>query len=654
MSENKAILSRAFLVYVPLVALALLIFAKLIIIQFVEGNDLRERAQKEVVREMNIPAERGNIYSSDGKLLATSVPVYNLHFDPVTVEEELFFSEISALSKKLALKIGSSSAAGWKNKLIKARNQKQRYVAIGKDLSYLELQEIKSFPIFNAGRYQGGLIIEQENYRKMPLGKIAERTIGRERKSYATGLEGAYSAYLKGKDGKRLKQKIGNQNWKPLNDQNEEEPENGLDLVCTINSRMQEIVHNALLASLEEYHADHGCAVLMDVKTGAIKAISNLGITKNGTYFEKRNYAVWESTEPGSTFKLAAVLALFEDGYADLNTPVDTENGIYEYKKSLIKDSNGRGYGKTSLKVAFEKSSNVGIAKTIIDHYAAQPQKFIDRLYSIGLHQSLDLAIKGEGKPRIPKTSDADWSAISLPWISFGYQVSFTPMQLLTFYNAVANDGIMVKPRFLAEIQNHGRSVEQLESEVINPAICSPETLDKLQALLTGVVQDGTAQSGKNSICALAGKTGTCQLNYWKEGTKDYQASFAGYFPAESPQYSCIVVINKPRGSYYGSTVAFPVFRNIAENIYRNSPQEIKTTSRNSLATLNPREQQVFGSEKIKAMPDLKGHNGHKVLSELENAGFKVRISGNGKVQWQYPSAGTKISTEQLIEIKLG
>ena len=654
MSENKAILSRAFLVYVPLVALALLIFAKLIIIQFVEGNDLRERAQKEVVREMNIPAERGNIYSSDGKLLATSVPVYNLHFDPVTVEEELFFSEISALSKKLASKTSSSSAAGWKNKLIKARNQKKRYVAIGKDLSYLDLQEIKSFPIFNAGRYQGGLIIEQENYRKMPLGKIAERTIGRERKSYATGLEGAYSAYLKGKDGKRLKQKIGNQNWKPLNDQNEEEPENGLDLVCTINSRMQEIVHNALLASLEKYHADHGCAVLMDVKTGAIKAISNLGITKNGTYFEKRNYAVWESTEPGSTFKLAAVLALFEDGYADLNTPVDTENGIYEYKKSLIKDSNGRGYGKTSLKVAFEKSSNVGIAKTIIDHYAAQPQKFIDRLYSIGLHQSLDLAIKGEGKPRIPKTSDADWSAISLPWISFGYQVSFTPMQLLTFYNAVANDGIMVKPRFLEEIQNHGRSVEHIESEILNPAICSPETLDKLQALLTGVVQDGTAQSGKNSICALAGKTGTCQLNYWKEGTKDYQASFAGYFPAESPQYSCIVVINKPRGSYYGSTVAFPVFKNIAENIYRNSPQEIKTTSRNSLATLNPRKQKVFGSEKIKAMPDLKGHNGHKVLSELENAGFKVRISGNGKVQWQYPSAGTKISTEQLIEIKLG
>ena len=654
MSENKAILSRAFLVFVPLALLAMLVFAKLLSIQFIEGDDLRKRAQKEVVREMNIPAERGNIYSSDGKLLATSVPVYNLHFDPVTVEEDLFFDEVSALSNSLAKKFRDQSAAGWKNDLIKARNQGQRYFAIGKDLSYLDLQEIKSFAIFNAGRFKGGLIIEQENYRKMPLGKIAERTIGHERKSYATGLEDAYSAYLKGKDGKRLKQKIGNQNWKPLNDVNEEEPENGLDLICTIDSRMQDIVHNALLTSLETYRADHGCAVLMDVKTGAIKAISNLGITKNGTYFEKRNYAVWESTEPGSTFKLAAVLALFEDGYADLNTPVDTENGIYEYKQSLIKDSNGKGYGRTNLEEAFEKSSNVGIAKTIIDHYANQPQKFIDRLYSIGLHKSLDLAIKGEGKPRIPKTSDADWSAISLPWISFGYQVSFTPMQLLTFYNAVANDGIMVKPRFLEEIQSHGRRIEKLETEVLNPAICSPQTLEKLQSLLKGVVQNGTAQSGKYSICGLAGKTGTCQLNYWKEGTKDYQASFAGYFPTDNPQYSCIVVINKPQGSYYGSTVALPVFIDIAENIYRNSPQEVSTPAAKSFASLCPREIESLNSKEIKAMPNLTGRNGYQVLSELENAGFKVRISGNGKVQWQYPTAGTKISTEQLIELKLG
>jgi len=603
---------------------------------------------------MNIPAERGNIYSSDGKLLATSVPVYNLHFDPVTVDEELFFEEVSALSNSLAKKLKNQSKDRWKNELIKARNQDQRYFPIGKDFSYLDLQEIKSFPIFNAGRYKGGLIIEQENFRKMPLGKIAERTIGRERKSFATGLEGAYSYYLQGKDGKRLKQKIGNQNWKPLNDQNEQEPENGLDLISTIDSRMQDIVHNALLSSLETYQADHGCAVLMDVKTGAIKAISNLGITKNGTYFEKRNYAVWESTEPGSTFKLAAVLALFEDGYADLNTPVDTENGIYEYKQSLIKDSNGKGYGKTNLREAFEKSSNVGIAKTIIDHYASQPQKFIDRLYSIGLHKPLDLAIKGEGKPRIPKTTDADWSAISLPWISFGYQVSFTPMQLLTFYNAVANNGIMVKPRFLEEIQSHGRRVEKIETEVLNPAICSPETLEKLQILLKGVVQDGTAQTGKYAICGLAGKTGTCQLNYWKEGTKDYQASFAGYFPTEDPQYSCIVVINKPQGSYYGSTVAFPVFINIAENIYRNSPQEINSTPAQSFASLSPLQVKSLDREEMKAMPNLKGRNGYQVLSELENAGFKVRISGNGKVQWQYPTAGTEISTEQLIELKLG
>jgi cell division protein FtsI (penicillin-binding protein 3) len=232
--------------------------------------------------------------------------------------------------------------------------------------------------------------------------------------------------------------------------------------------------------------------------------------------------------------------------------------------------------------------------------------------------------------------------------------VSFTPMQLLTFYNAVANDGIMVKPRFLEEIQSHGRSVEKIETEVLNPAICSPETLEKLQILLKGVVQDGTAQSGKYSICGLAGKTGTCQLNYWKQGTKDYQASFAGYFPTDNPQYSCIVVVNKPQGSYYGSTVAFPVFKTIAENIYRNSPQEVNTAPANSFASLSAGDVQIIDPEKLKAMPNLKGRNGYQVLSELENAGFKVRISGNGKVQWQYPSAGTELSTEQLIELKLG
>jgi len=653
LQTQKSILSRAFVVYIPLGVLAFLILSKLFSIQFIEGPELRARAQEEVVKEMSIKAERGNIYSADGKLLATSMPVYDLHFDPVTVDEELFFNEVEALGQSLAQIPGKLSAAEWKNQLIKARNQGNRYFSLASDLSYNELQDIKDYPIFNAGRYKGGLIIEQENFRKMPLGKIAERTIGRERNSFATGLEGAYSSYLSGRDGKRLKQKISKGNWKPLNDLNEIEPVNGYDLVSTIDSRMQDITHHALLEMLERQEADHGCAVVMDVKTGAIRAIANLGRTDKGTYFEKRNYAVWESTEPGSTFKLASVLALFEDGYADTNTPVDTENGIYEYRGSKIRDSNGKGYGKTSLQVAFEKSSNVGIAKTVIDHYEQQPERFIDRLYSIGLHNRLNIDIKGEGKPKIPKPADPDWSGISLPWISFGYQVSFTPLQILSFYNAIANDGVLIKPRFLESIQEHGQAVETIEPEVLNPAICSPNTLKKLQNLLEGVVSDGTAWRGADAVCQLAGKTGTCQLNYWKQGTKEYQASFAGYFPADKPQYSCIVVINKPQKAYYGSTVAFPVFEKIAESIYRNTPQSAPTPEKKLYALLDDKAEGLNWNPSQKVMPKLIGLNGSEAISILENAGYTVKAKGLGKVVWQFPSAETKLNDNPLIELQL-
>ncbi len=638
------------MVFIPLGLLTLAIFGKLIVIQFVEGPDLRERAEREVIKEMRIEAERGNIYSADGKLLATSMPVYDLHFDPLSVEKKLFQEEVEDLAQQLALFPGEKTQREWLNFLHEGRRNRNRYLLLGRKLSYNQLQIIKEYPIFREGRYRGGLVIEQENHRKMPLGKIAERTIGRERENSAVGMEGAFATYLKGKDGKRLKQKISKGNWKPLNDLNEIEPIDGLDLVSTLDTRMQDIAHHALLEMLEYQEADHGCAVVMEVETGAIKAIANLGRTELGTYYEKRNYAVWESTEPGSTFKLASVLALFEDGYADLNTPVDTKNGVHEYGGQKIKDSNGKGYGQTTLQVAFEKSSNVGIAKTIIENYENRPQQFIDRFYSIGLDRNLDLPIIGEGKPRIPTVKDSDWSGISLPWISFGYEVSFTPMQILCLYNAVANQGVMVKPRFLESIQEHGRQVEVVETEILNPSICSPETLDKLQTLLEGVVQNGTASSGKNSVCSMAGKTGTCQLNYWKDGPREYQASFAGYFPAEAPKYSCIVVVNTPQKDYYGSNVAFPVFKSIAEGIYRNTPQEIESPGNTLLALNDDQTEPITLSAN---MPDLKGESGAQWLSAFENAGYKLRIEGAGKVVWQYPAAGSLLKKNQLIELKL-
>lgn len=658
MEDRKSILNRMYIVAIPFFLMAVFVLIKLFIIQYAEGPDLRARSQREAIREINIQADRGNIYSSDGKLLATSMPVYDLFFDPFTVEEQIFNDSIAALSSKLSQFFKERSARQWETYLRLKRDKKSRYVRLGEDVSFSQLQVIRQFPIFNLGRYKGGLIYEQENFRKMPLGKIAERTIGYDHLRGRTGIEGAFSNYLSGTDGKRLKQKVSNGNWKPVTDSYEIEPEDGLDVMTTIDTKVQDIVHHELLKALEKFEADHGCAVVMDVKTGAIRGIANLGRTEEGTYFEKRNYAVWESTEPGSTFKLASVMVALEDGIADTNTIVDTENGLYEIYQKRVKDSNYKngqgGYGRVSLKRAFEVSSNVGIVKLIYDNYKDDPARFVDRLYTLGLHEPLGLPIKGEGTPYIPKPGDANWSGITLPWMAFGYQVSFTPLQVLTLYNAVANDGVMIKPRFIESISKHGKVVKQSEVEVINPAICSKETLAKVRSMLEGVVENGTATNLQNPLVKMAGKTGTCQLNYWKRDTRDYQASFAGYFPADDPQYTCIVVVNKPNNyrGYYGSTVAAPVFKAIAENIYLDTPRDLDQP-KNTFAQLLETEEPML-SINPKTIPDLRGKSGADALSILENHGYRVKIEGNGKVIWQYPPAGAKTGTSAMIELKLG
>ena len=424
---------------------------------------------------------------------------------------------------------------------------------------------------------------------------------------------------------------------------------------------MQDVVHHELLKALERFEADHGCAILMEVETGHIKAISNLGRTEEGTYFEKRNYAVWEDTEPGSTFKLASVIVALEDGIADTNSPVDTENGLFTIYGKQVKDSNYKngkgGYGVVSLKRAFEVSSNVGIVKLIYDNYRSKPDQYIDRLYNMGMHKKLGVSIKGESAPEIPKPGDRSWSGISLPWIAFGYQVSFTPLQVLSLYNSVANDGKMIKPHFIERITKHGKTIEEYETEILNPSICSKETLGKVKAMLEGVVENGTATNIKSDLVKMAGKTGTCQQNYWKKATYDYQASFAGYFPAEDPKYSCIVVVNKPnyhRG-YYGSTVAAPVFKAIAEHIYLSTPDVTHTRLQKDFSIPKTSTAQTLdGLNNMKTLPSLKGLDGAELLPVLENLGYKVKAKGIGKVQWQYPTAGSAVSTNMLIELKLG
>ncbi len=657
--SSNTITKRSLIIGVAMGVFAISIIGKLIHTYAVEGSQLRDRAERLATRDMPLEAKRGNIYSADGKLLATSMPVYDIYVDIVAPSDENFSEHIVPLSQELGRMFPSKTASQWEAFLKAKRASGDRYERIAEDLTFSELQRVREFPLFSLGQYRGGLIEEQQHYRKMPLGKIAERTIGYDRGMQQAGLEGSFNSYLTGRDGHRLMQKIANGNWKPLDDENAIAPIDGMDVITTIDTRIQDVAHRSLLSSLVRFEADHGCAVVMEVSTGEIKAIVNLGRTEEGLYYEKLNYAVGESTEPGSTFKLASLMVALEDGVIDTADIVDTENGIYQIYNRKVKDSNvkwGRGgYGEISVAEAFRKSSNTGIVKAIYPAYREDPQSFIDRLYQVGLHERTGIRIQGEARPRIPTPSDPNWSGTSLPWIAFGYEVQMTPLQTLVFYNAIANNGEMVRPRLVSEIRQRGTTVQQFPTEVLNPSICSDETLGELQTLLAGVVERGTARNIRSNTLTMAGKTGTCQLNYWIADRNDYQASFAGYFPADNPQYSCVVVVNRPNPSlgYYGSTVAAPVFRDIADEVYRSTP---RPSVIDELASPLPLAENENWEDQVEngIIPNLRGLNGMEVISTLENLGYTVQIEGAGKVTQQWPRPGTAQPKTQIIRLKLG
>ena len=661
-TSEKGILNRLYVVAACMFIFAVGVGVKLLDIQFVEGDHYRNLAEERTVRSFKIPASRGNLYDAKGNLLATSVPKYDIRFDAVTVSDKNFQENIVPLSNSLTEMFGKS-AAYWSQYLRQARANGQRYLPIAKNLGYSEYMKVKSFPMFNLGTYRGGMIVEQRTVREHPLGKMGARTVGYERQDengYFTrvGLEGAFSSYLRGTDGRRLKQKIAKGQWKPISDNNEVEPKDGYDVISTIDVNIQDIAHHALLKQLEYFEADHGTVVVMETKTGEIKAMSNLGRTETGTYFEKRNYAVYESHEPGSTFKLMAMTAALEDGVIDTSSVIDTENGVVRYYGRPVRDSRHGGYGKISAAKAFEVSSNTAFTKIITEGYKDNPAKFVDKLYDMGLNSKIGLDIKGEGSPRIPHPKDKNWNGLSLPWMAFGYGVSITPLQTLNFYNAIANNGEMVKPRFIKEVKEWDKSILKVEREVMNPRICSPETAKKLQKMMQQTVEKGTAANIYTPNFSMAGKTGTCQVEYWIEPGR-YISSFAGYFPAEDPKYSCIVIIHKPKRSkgYYGNIVAAPVFKQIAQKIYTDTPVM------DTLPSLDIQNDKVtddfdayfakIDNEKI-VMPDVTGMPAMDAVSLLENLGLKVNFKGTGKVNGQSISAGQKIKTNQQVNLNIG
>lgn len=702
MSDNKkSILTRVYLVYAMVCLFGLAIVARIWHIQVVEGEYWRAKADSLTIKTMKIEPARGNIFSTDGSLLATSVPIYDLRVDFKVdgLTDTEFNSKIDSLALSLSWLFRDKPSREYKRLLVQARREGKRYFLLKKNVSHKDMLTVKKFPMFRERRHRGGLITEQKNKRVKPFELLAARTIGYKIEGVEpVGIEGAFDDYLKGVSGHRLVQRLSGGVWKPLNDESEIEPQDGNDVITTIDLNLQDVAENSLYEQLSSHNAEKGCAILMEVQTGEVMAIANLQRGSDGNYHESFNFGVGESTEPGSTFKLASMMALLEDGYIDLDDTVDTQGGRMRFANRIMRDSHEGIYGKLSMQKVFEVSSNVGISRAIHQYYSKNPQAFVDRLRKMGLGQKLELQIKGEGRPYLKNTDDKLWSKVTLPWLSIGYECSFTPLQMLTFYNAVANNGKMVTPVFVKEIRNKGQVVKEFKTSVIRDSIASPETIRKAQKMLEGVVENGTASHIKHAQYKIAGKTGTAQIANAREGYKSgkirYQASFVGYFPAEKPRYSCIVVVYAPNNNlYYASQVAAPIFKEIADKVYATSIELHKEIREEQLLTANlpvikkgqfnrtaaaaksfnipvktrgvsdgwvqtERKGTVVELNNMQVrhdqVPSVVGMGLRDAVYMLEGMGLQVKVIGRGAVVNQSISAGSKIEKGQEIVLQLG
>ncbi len=674
----------------------MLIIYKLIDIQLFQADEWKTRTKELTTTWRKVEGNRGNIFSEDGDLLATSVPIYEVRMDMKIASEELFRAEYKKLADSLHTLFKDRSSASYQELLRQGRANANRYLLIARNVNYLEMQRLKKFPILSEGRYSGGVIYQRNMIRKKPYRILASRTIGYSRDDMKVGLEAGFNNYLEGATGKRLETRLAGGVWRPVDESSEFDPEDGKDIITSIDINLQDVAETALLRQLSAYNAHHGTVIVMEVKTGFIKAIANLSRDENGNYSEGFNYAIGEATEPGSTFKLPVLMAALEDGLVSIDDLVDTKDGTVKYYDRVMRDSKEGGYGKISVERAFELSSNVGISQVITEAYEKDPQKLVKRLKMMGLGGMLNIEIPGEAKPRIKNVEDKDWTGVTLPWMSIGYEVLQTPLQTLTFYNAVANNGKMMKPQFVKEIRNNGEVDKTFKPVVLNASIATQGTIKKVKYLLDGVVsRDGTAKNLQNHNLKIAGKTGTAQIamgigGYKKE--RKYLASFAGYFPADDPEYSCIVVVYAPSGGIYGNIVAGPIFREIADKIYSTNfdlqddafPLELAKyqvpVSKNGFLSDS---KEVFDYLKIpyqmenenalwvktetqensilisdldfidNLVPNVKGMGAMDAIYLLENSGMKVKIIGTGVVKQMSIQPGERVLKGSEITLNL-
>ncbi|QXV67111.1 transpeptidase family protein [Mucilaginibacter sp. 21P] len=693
MGIRTNILLRVYLAFGLILLFAGAVLFQLCRVQLTQGEKWKAMARNLSTRYRNIEAARGNIFSNDGSLLATSVPEYEVRMDMLAVaDDKLFDEKVDSLAQKLSAFFGDKSAREYSRMFRDARKDSSRYQLVRRRVTYNELKEMRTFPIFKMGKNKGGLIAVQQNKRILPFRALAARTIGykNENVKNPVGLEGAYADYINGESGKRLESRMAGGVWMPVNDDDEVAPKDGADIISTIDVNMQDLVQNALQKQLIYTKADHGTAILMEVATGEVRAVANYTRMPDGSFKEKFNYAIAGNQDPGSTFKLASYMALIEDHKVDTSTMVNT--GEYPIPGHTIKDSHG-SIGRVSVKKAFEKSSNAAVAYLVNTSYRDNQAKFTDHLYDWHLNEKMNLQIPGEARPVVKNPSNRSWNKnMTLPQMAYGYEMQLTPLKMLTFYNAVANDGKLITPVFVKEIRRLGNTVERFQTRVVNDKICSDVTLKKMREMLEGVVLEGSGREYVyNPLYKIAGKTGTAQVadaNKGYKAKKQYQASFCGYFPADRPKYSLIVVINDPKNGYYAASVAGPAFREIADKVYAGDMELNQSPIRYVGNTTLPKYKQgnvkalkkvyeklslkpLYASANLNSVdtsngigfednkyktgtvPNVTGMGLSDALFALGNAGYKVSVKGSGSVINQSVTGGSAIPKGSKILIEL-
>ncbi len=698
MNVKSNIILRIYIVGAICVLFGAAVLGKIFYIQTYQNSYWKSLADSLTTEIFEIPAERGNIYSADDKLLATSIPYFELHVDFASkaMKDAIFNKNVDSLAYYMWANFHEQSESAYRRELIKARKNKNRYYLLTKKADYTLLNKIKTWPLFREGKFKGGLIVEMYQERKNPYGYLAQRTIGLIRDNAPDiGLEDKYDSVLSGVQGKMLKQKIAGGEWIPLKREGQIEPKNGYDIITTIDLGLQDIAETSLLNALTEYKAEFGSAILMEVKTGAIKAIANLSENSDGSYSERYNNAIGSRNEPGSVFKVAAYLALFDDGFITPSDSINTNHASAKFGDVLLTDDgHNQQYTFLTPAKALAVSSNVAVAKWVTKFYNNDREKFYEKLEQFGLTEKAHVEIKGEQQPLIRKPQT--WSYMSLPWMAHGYEVKFTPLQMLTFYNAIANSGNRMKPYLVQRIVENGKVIQEFKPQTTKQKICSEQAAQWAKDIMVAVVEDpnGTARSIRSSHYKIAGKTGTAKMS---EGTSGYTnknlSSFVGFFPADNPIYSCIVVVGGPQGLLTtGGAVSAPIFRTIADKIITSNIKNEVAVNKDTLLTSYPMPSMLADIAVIKemnkklklkadisddweyaiiktdslnkktitqvsydknAVPDVRGMLLDDAIALLENKGLHVGFSGIGKIINQSIQAGTPIFKGSYIQLTL-